>query len=236
VKRERVKDYLLDLIDELAPGQPIPSERQLCEQLDVSRPTLRAAIDELARAGMLVRQHGRGTFTSPHKVTQQLSPTTTSSFYVPPAEGTWASEVLEFGTIPAGPRLGHRLQVSPASEVLRIVRRRIVDDEPMAIERLHLPAPLVPGLTPTDLETGNFYQLLRLRYEIVVTDAVQTIEPTVTDESEALLLGVPHHAPALLFERLTRDANGHLIEFAHSLYRGDRYRITSHLTFDSHSG
>jgi GntR family transcriptional regulator len=232
MKRERVRDHLLDLIESTPPGSTIPPERALCEQLGVSRPTLRAAVDELARAGLLVKQHGRGTFTSRPKVVQNLE----GSYFAPPAEGEWTSRVLDFETGSAGARLGARLQCSPQEAVLRVVRLRVVDHEPMAIERLHLPARLVPGLEPGDLVTGNFYRLLRLRFEVVVATAVQSIEPTVVDETESGLLGVPVHSPALLFERTTRDTTGQIVEYTRSVYRGDRYRLTSQLTFDHTSG
>jgi GntR family transcriptional regulator len=235
-KRDRVRRHLLDVIERSGPGTPLPPERDLATALGVSRPTLRAAIDDLTRIGLLVRQHGRGTFTHAHKVSQELSGTSSNAFAVPPAEGTWTSRVLDFAHAPAGAPRASRLSVSPADDVVRVRRLRLVDGEPMAIERIDLPAALVPGLTAADMEAGNFYQLLRSRYEIVVADAVQTIEPTVTDAGEAELLGVPVFAPVLLFERTTRDTAGRTVEFAHSVYRGDRYRITSKLRFDSTSG
>jgi GntR family transcriptional regulator len=236
VKRAQVREQLLGLIEERGAGEPIPSERELSEQFGVSRPTLRAAVDDLARAGLLIRRHGRGTFTSPRKVTQEMTPTATADFYVPPAEGDWLSRVIAFETAPAGARLGNRLRVSPAEPVLTVTRLRVVDDQPMAIETIQLPAELVPQLAPRDLESGSLYHLLRVRYEIVVTDAVQTIEPTVTDATEAELLGVPRYAPALMFERTTRDTAERVVEYTRSIYRGDRYRITTHLRFDSASG
>jgi GntR family transcriptional regulator len=67
-------------------------------------------------------------------------------------------------------------------------------------------------------------------------EAVQTAEPTVTDAGESGLLGVPLHSPALLFERTTRDDGGRIIDFTRSIYRGDRYRITSHLEPGPDSG
>ncbi|MDQ3788674.1 MAG: UTRA domain-containing protein, partial [Actinomycetota bacterium] len=62
-----------------------------------------------------------------------------------------------------------------------------------------------------------------------VHDAIQSVEPTVTNDAESELLGVPVLSPALLFERLTGDDTGRPIEYVHSLYRGDRYRIVSRL-------
>lgn len=235
-KRDGVRRHLLDLIEQAGPGSALPAERDLALRLGVSRPTVRAAIDDLARTGLLVRQQGRGTFTSPHKITQELSGGTTNAFAVPPAEGYWTSRVLSFRTTPAGAPRATRLKLSPSLPVLRIVRLRLVDEEPMAIERIDLPAALVPGLTERDMESGNFYQLLRERYDVVVADAIQTIEPTVTNPDQADLLDVPVYAPVLLIERTTRDTAGRIVEFVRSIYRGDRYRITSKLRFDSSSG
>lgn len=228
LKRERVLDHLRELVESRAPGDPIPSERTLCEQLGVSRPTLRSAVDELVRVGLLVREHGRGMFVARAKITQELAPDR-DAHRLPPAAGTWASRVLEFTTVRAGARTGRKLHISPAAEITYIARLRLVDGEPMAIEHLHVPAAIVPGLRPADMESGDFYDLLRDRHGVHVHEAVQSIEPTVANEEEARLIGVPVLSPALLFERLTRDATGRPVEYVHSVYRGDRYRIVSRL-------
>jgi GntR family transcriptional regulator len=229
-----VRDRLRELIDAREPGEAMPSERSLCEHLGVSRPTVRAAIDDLARDGLLVRQHGRGTFTNPRKISQEVP--SSSGQPVPPAEGDWISEVLEFRIESAGARLGQRLQVSPGEDLIYVMRRRIVDDEPMAIEEIRLPAAIVPGITAEDFIAGSLYHRLRERFRVDPTDAIQTTEPTVTDAGEARLLGVPLYSPALLFERTTRDGSGRIVEFTRSVYRGDRYRITNHLKLGPNSG
>ncbi|MFI5839922.1 GntR family transcriptional regulator [Catenuloplanes sp. NPDC051500] len=236
MKRAEVRELLRELIDGSRPGEMMPSERNLSEQFGVSRPTLRAAIEDLARDGLLVRSHGRGTFTTPRKISQELAPATAGNFNVPPAEGDWRSAVIDFRVEPAGARLGRRMELSPSSELFYIQRVRVVDGAPMAIERIRIPAVLVPGLEPADVESGSLYQLLRMRFEVIVSGAVQTTEPTVTDALESQLLGVPLHAPALLFERTTRDTSGRVVEFARSIYRGDRYRITTHLSFGHDAG
>jgi GntR family transcriptional regulator len=240
VKRAEVRDRLRQLIDLRQPGEALPSERDLSEQLGVSRPTVRAAIDDLARDGLLVRQHGRGTFTSPRttppKVSQELTPITPGDYAVPPADGSWRSQVITFEQLQADARLSRRMSLSPGHPLVHIARLRLVDDAPMAIERILLPADLVPALQPSDVESGSLYQLLRIRYEVVAATAIQTTEPTVTDPEESALLAVPLHSPALIFERTTRDPTDKVIEYTRSIYRGDRYRITTHLTFDNTSG
>ncbi|MEU2179503.1 GntR family transcriptional regulator [Streptomyces thermolilacinus] len=232
LKRERVRDAILELIEARRPGDAIPSERALCASLGVSRPTLRAAVDELVVAGLLVREHGRGMFVAAEKITQELI-SGRNSFSVPRAGGVWTSRLLEFSALPAGARVSRKLRVSPAAEVLYAARLRLVDGSPVAIEHLHVRADLVPGLTREELEQGDLYEHLRDRHGIRVSEAVQSIEPTVVTRAEADLLDVPELSPALLFERLTTDSRGRAVEYVHSLYRGDRYRIVSRLTLSA---
>ncbi|MER8188089.1 GntR family transcriptional regulator [Kitasatospora sp. NPDC094015] len=229
-KRNRIRDHLLDLVETLANGDAIPSERRLCTDLDVSRPTLRAVVDDLVRDGLLVRRQGQGVFVAQPKIAQTLTPGEGPVPRTAGAAGTWTSRTVDFARISAGARVGRRLRLAPASPVLRITRLRLVDGQPMSVETLYVPESAVPGLTARDLEENSFYDLLERRYGIGVTEAVQTIEPTVTDEQEAELLDVPAHFPALLFERVTEDERGTVVEFTRSVYRGDRYRIVSRLS------
>lgn len=235
-KRDRVRQHILEFIDTAGPGSSLASERDLAEALGVSRPTVRAAIEELTRSGLLVRHQGRGTFTSPHVITQELTGTTGTALGVPPADGAWTSRVVTFKTLPAGATRAARFAIAPDALVRRVVRVRIVEDEPIAIESLELPDLLVPRLSAADMESGNFYHLLRERYGIVVAEAVQTVEPAVTDPEQAELLDVAVYTPVLRIERITQDTEARTVEHTRSVYRGDRYRITSKLRFDQSSG
>lgn len=227
-KQSVARQQVLELIHQLGVGTAIPSERQLSADLGVSRLTLRAALDELAREGYLVRRRGSGTYVRQPKISQQLTMTSFSEDMrrrgmVP------GSRTLSLTRQLAGARLGRFLQVSPGAEIVVVKRLRLADGVTMAIETLHIPAAVVPGVAPGDLE-GSFYELLRSRYGIEIAGATQTIEPTVTNEEESAALGVPLHSPAFLFERTSRDAGERTLEFVHSIYRGDRYRIVSELT------
>src|SRR5438093_1151029 len=72
--------------------------------------------------------------------------------------------------------------------------------------------------------------LLEREYAVVISRGTQSIEPTVTNEEESELLGVPLHSPAFLFERTSRTDDGETVEFVRSLYRGDRYRLVAELS------
>ena len=200
-KQVLTRQRVLELIDQLQVGEAIPSERRLSSDLGVSRLTLRAALDDLVRDGYLERRHGSGTFVSEPKIAQQLTLTSFSED-MRRRGMTAGSRTIELRETHAGAAVGRALNVSPDARVVLIRRLRLADGEPMALETLHVPAALVPGLTRERLEDASFYELL----------------------------GVPLHSPAFLFERTSRTAAGETVEFVRSLYRGDRYRLVAELS------
>jgi GntR family transcriptional regulator len=228
-KQGEARERVLDLIEQLTVGEAIPSERQLSTDLGMSRLTVRAALDDLVREGLLVRRRGSGTFVSEPKIAQEL--TMTSFTEDMRRRGmTPSSRTLELRIAPAGAHLGRLLHVSPSEPVVIITRLRLADRETMAIETLHVRGSLVPGLSAADLEKQSFYELLDDRYGVVIVGGQQSIEPTVTNEEESEALGVPLHSPAFLFERTTRTESGETVEYVRSIYRGDRYRIVTDLS------
>jgi GntR family transcriptional regulator len=227
-KRDRVREHLHAMVDGQAVGTSIPPERQLAAELGVSRMTLRRAIEDLEREGLLRRRQGSGTYVAKPKIAQPLTMTSFSTDMRRRGHRP-SSRTLSLQVRSAGAVVGRRLEISPGDRILRIERLRLADDESMAIETLHAPEELVPGLTGEDLEQHSFYALLADRYGLRPDRALQTIEPTVTSPEESALLGVPELSPAFLFERVTRTTSGRVIEFVRSIYRGDRYRLETEL-------
>jgi len=216
-KQSVTRQQVLDLIGRLGVGNAIPSERQLSVDLG-----------DLAREGYVIRRRGSGTYVQQPKIAQELTMTSFSED-MRRRGMTPGSTTLSIDRVLAGARLGRLLHVSPSEEILVIKRLRLADGETMAIETLHLPASLVPGLEPKDL-AGSFYELVRDRYGVAIASGTQAIEPTVTNEEESAALGVPLHSPAFLFERTSRDDDGRTVEYVQSVYRGDRYRIVTELS------
>jgi GntR family transcriptional regulator len=234
-KQSQTREQVIDLIERTGVGGALPSERQLSLDLGVSRLTLRAALDELVREGFLVRRRGSGTFVREPKIAQELTMTSFSE-EMRRRGMTPGSRTLSLETTTAGAYLGRCLHVSPSERVVVAKRLRLADGESMAIETLHVPESLVPGLEPKDLDQGSFYELLAERFGITIVGGMQTIEPTVTNEEESEALDVPLHSPAFLFERTTRSESDNIVEFVRSIYRGDRYRLVSELNRRERSG
>ena len=228
-KQRETRESVLELIEPLAVGAAIPSERQLGVDLGVSRLTVRAALDELVREGYLVRRRGAGTFVAEPKVAKGLD---VSSF---------SDDMRARGLTPASHTLDLRGRSRPArgSAACSTSRRRSRSSPSSACG-----SPTAtrwrsscctsarrscPGMTAEDLEENSFYDLLANRYDLQIAGGTQTVEPTVTNDEESAALGVPLHSPALLFERITRASTGDVIEFTSSTYRGDRYRLVTEL-------
>src|SRR5438309_8994823 len=132
-KQEEARERVLDLLEALEVGKTIPSERQLTQELGVSRLTVRAALDELVRDGYLDRRHGSGTYVTEPKIAQPLTLTSFSEDMrrrgmVP------GSRTLELVTTSTGARLARRLDVSPEARLVRVKRLRRADNEPLAME------------------------------------------------------------------------------------------------------
>ena len=223
-KQRQLRERLEQLINSMAPGEPLPVERDLARDLGVARMTLRRAVDTLVEDARLIRRQGSGTFIAAPKVTQRLAATSFSADMR--ARGLEpGSRTLFARQAPAGMMLSSLLEIPPHSFVLHVRRLRMADEVPMALEDLHVPCDITPGLSGADLEDTSFYELLGRRYETPIVSGSQTVEACLTSAQDAATLGVPEGAPAFLFERTSRIADGRVAEFVRSIYRGDRYRI-----------
>jgi GntR family transcriptional regulator len=223
-KHVRVREELQVRLASMAPGEPLPAERDLARELGVARMTLRRAVDSLVADALLVRRQGSGTFLAPPKVAQRLSASSFSADMR--ARGLRpGARTISSGQSSPGVVIAAVLGIPPTSPVLHVRRLRLADDVPMAIEDLHVPLDLVPGLTGADLQDRSFYDVLAERYGLTVVAGTQTVEAALTTESAARDLEVAAGSPAFCFERTSRVASGRVVEFVRSVYRGDRYRL-----------
>jgi GntR family transcriptional regulator len=210
---------------ELAPGAPLPSEISLCEVYGVSRPTVRQAMKELISEGLLERRRGVGTFVAQPKLRHPLGSVVGFSERVERAGQRPGTRVLQEEVLGAG-ELGddvvEALETSAEDPVLRVVRLRLVDDEPLLVETVHLPLARFPGLELEDLEQRSLYRTLRERYGVEINHLKQTLSPVVLGEHEAELLGTAAGGPGARTVLVTYDRSGRPVEYTFALVRGDR--------------
>jgi GntR family transcriptional regulator len=226
-----VKRHLLDIIETLTPGSPVPTERLLMAQLGTSRTTVRQALAELVGEGRLVRRQGSGTFVAEPKVSWPLR--MTSFTEQANAAGRAAStQLIDARRDRATEEIATRLGLRPGAAVHRIERLRLVDDMPMALETSHLSATHFPGLARHLRRSDSLYRVLRDEYGVVPVTAEETIETATATPREADLLDTETGAPILMLSRHSFAADGSPVEWVQSWYRGDRYRFVTRLTTD----
>jgi GntR family transcriptional regulator len=219
---------LLDLLAALPPGSPIPTERSLAAQFDVSRTTVRQALADLTVEGRLLRVQGKGTFAAEPKVAQRLQ----LSSYTEDmrAQGREpSSKLIDISEIPAEGELTTLLGIRSGAKVLRMQRLRLADNEPMAIETTHLPLGRFRGLRKYLQPGGSLYQVLRERFDVEMGHAEETIETALAGPHEAELLGADVGMPMLLLSRHSFDTAERPVEWVRSVYRGDRYKFVAEL-------
>lgn len=230
----QIKEQILDAIASglLAEGDPLPSERELVDHLDVSRMTVRRALSELALSGQLRTQPGKGTYVYARKVEQLLARLVGFSADMTRAGHRVSSRVLRKEVVPVEGNLVDRLQAQPGDPIVILERVRLVDDEPTSWDRAYLPERLCPGITRFEFERESLYAVLRREYKLRLRRAHQTLEATLANWHEQQLLGIPEGTPILLGERTLYTDDDVVLEYSKSSFRGDRYRYNIQLIGD----
>lgn len=221
-KAGQVRQHLVDLVDNgLAPHDKLPTERELADEFDISRLTVRRALDELENDGIIYRIQGAGTFVSEQSVAKSIRLTSFTEDMR--ARGLAPdSRLLTAEIIPAGATISYALNLSPTMPVVHLERVRLASAVPMCLENSYLPEALVPGLVDIIGRT-SLYEALENHYCLHIDWADQVIKATVIEPAAAVLLDVPAFSPAFLVVRTIHDNRGRPIEHTESLYRGDRY-------------
>src|SRR5215210_8918663 len=215
----------------LRPGDRIPPERELADQMQVSRMTVRQALGRLADRGLLVRERGRGSFVSEPKLIQSLS--RLNGFYDQMiSQGILPSSRLLSGEqVLASAAVAQLLDLRIGEPLYKVVRLRLGGGVPLALETSFFLARLVPGLLDYDLERHSIYRLME-RYDARPVRAIQSLEPVPARDQEAEALEIPVGNPVMLVERTSWDTRGRAGEYAKDIYRGDRSRFVAELRLE----
>ena len=224
----QIEDWLAGQIatGALVPGDRLPTEQDLAAWFGVSRMTLRHALAELARRGLVTRTVGRrgGTFVAAAKLEQDLTTLAGFSEQLRRHGMVAGARVLSARERPAGPAAGAALRIGEDDPVCEVRRIRLADGRPIALERSLFPAARFPGMLEFRLD-GSLYELLEVRYGLRPHRARESLEPVTAGVREAEALDVAEGAPLMRVERTAYARSGEPLEFARDLFRGDRTRV-----------
>lgn len=222
-----VKARIAGLLDELGEGGLLPTERDLAEQYEVSRETVRQALRELLLEGRL-RRSGRGTVAAGPKLEQPLS---LASY----TEGvrrqgrTPGRHLIGLERFPCPAPVAPGIGAEPGEPVWHLERVLLADEERVGLESTYVRVARAPRLDVDFQPDSSFYGYLHDSLGISFGDADEKLETVLATPREALLIGTPPALPMLLIHRFSRDQDGRPLERVRSLYRGDRFSFTTHL-------
>lgn len=210
-------------------SQRLPSEYDLAAEFEVSRLTVRKAIESLINRNLLFKRTGKGTYVmQPSEKVQSgkegLVGFSESAKYYGKTSQTKVLVFKEVSNIPA--EVKDVMELTENAQLYYIERLRCFDDDPMTIERLYVPKHLLKHVEKEQLE-GSLFSLIEETVEIAYSH--QEVEAILANEEIAQLLDVKRDSPILKVHSLTYSANATPLIYDNSLYRGDKYTFKNTL-------
>lgn len=207
-----------------AVGERIPSERQLSQDFDVSRMTLRQAIQTLVDEGILQRQVGSGTYVSSSKVQEKMSGTTSFTEITEGQGKKPSSKTVSYHV--ADPSISEieKLKLHEGDQILRMERIRYADNQPICFEVATIPIGIVNSLNKKDI-TSSLYKALEDKAGLKLGDATQTVSAILASEKIANFLNVKRGSAILRVRQVTTLDDDRPFEYVRSQYAGDRFEF-----------
>ncbi len=212
----------------------MPSESELGAAFAVSRITVRQALGDLQKEGLIFKIHGKGTFVAKPKAFQNVSTLQGLGESMRQMGYEVINRLHSVKHIPASVLVAERLKAEEGAPVTEIKRVRLVNREPISLEVTYVPAHLGERLEKADLVTRDIFLILENDCGIALGHADLAIDAILADDDLTRALNVEEGAPIMRIERLTHDADGTPLDFEHLYYRGDAFQYR--LRIDRHKG
>jgi GntR family transcriptional regulator len=212
---------------DLPPGTPLPSEARLTARFGVSRGTVRQALASLRSEGLIAG--GRGRVPTVRRAGQ------TQNFEEFMSFTSWARQIgrkpsartLELTRHPCDADVAQLLEIEPATPVFSYVRLRLLDGDPVLVERATMREQIGRVLLDIDMDGGSVYEQLEAR-GVAMEEAQHTIAAMAASATDAALLEIPRRSPMLEVRRRVLGPDGIPFEWSRDRYRADAFEITIH--------
>jgi len=215
-----------------APGSQIPSEHELCRELKVSRITVREALRQLVREGLLVKVQGKGTFVSPETATP-LPPIKYTGTLEDIFERVLRLDVIdvEISRVPVPSMLRQLLGVPAYENELTCIKRlRHINEEPFSFTVNYLPVSIGDRIKKEDLYSAPLMAILERDMKIPIVRATETVEAAPADPEVARRLQIPVVYPVMHVTRTMYTEGDKPFELVETFYRADKYKYSVSLT------
>ena len=227
----QVEDVLASTIADgsLAPGTPLPPEHLLIKRFAVSRTTIRQAIQNLIRRGLIEVRRGKGTFVTQPKISQELTELTGFVEDMQALGRRATARLLEQQIVPASEDIARHLALTVGTLVVRIRRVRLADSVPLSFDETYLPRDIGEKIIENNLETEPIFSLLEQKYNTPLVEAEYRLEAVSADAVVARALSISIGSPIFLIERTSYSAGQQPVDHEKLYYRGDQIRFVTRL-------
>ena len=213
-------------------GEQLALEREMCEQYGVSRITIKKAVDQLVKEGLVVKRRGSGTFVKSlgNEEVHDISMANQFTGFSKVFEGhKVTTRIIRFDIIHPSPEVAEKLNITTDDFVYDIVRLRKVDGEPVVIEYTNMPIELIPGIKREVLE-NSIYGYIEGQLHFKIQSAHRFIRALLPTPQEEELLQIEHGTmPILEVEQTAFLDDGRAFEYSKAHHRGDKqvFRVVS---------
>ena len=219
--KDQLRGRILD--GSYAPHSQMPSESELTAMFKVSRITVRQALGDLQKEGLIFKIHGKGTYVSKPKAFQNLTHLQGFGEAMASLGYETVNQVISFKFQPASRAVAEQLELAAGAPVAEIKRLRLLNREPISLDITYLPEEIGKRLAKADLVTRDIFLILENDYGIALGAADLRIEAILADEDLTRQLRIEAGAPVLRIERLTRTADARPLDFEYLYYRADAF-------------
>ncbi|NSW84290.1 MAG: GntR family transcriptional regulator [Syntrophothermus sp.] len=213
---------------ELKPGEALPPEMEIASRFGISRMTVRRAISELVAAGMVYTQQGKGTFVARPRLDNVVFELSNFNEEIKKRGLNLQATILEAKIVKADENLKAKLGVEFNTRFLFFRIVLAADGERLAYETKYIIYTKQKPILESELKDPSLSNLVAIHSDCLPVSSKKVLQASVANKEEALILGISPNAPVFLIEQTIYDLNGKPIGWGKSIYRGDRYKLTSY--------
>ncbi|GKX30212.1 GntR family transcriptional regulator [Vallitalea longa] len=226
----KLKQEIIKMIEneEVNADELIPSEREMMEKYDISRTTVRKAIDILVNEGYLYKIHGKGTYVKGKKFSQGLLKLTSCKEMLRSKGFDPISKVIKYDVLTPSKRLSHQMNLTPKDKVFYTERVNLIEGSPINYTKSYIPYKYVPSIENFNFNKSSIYKTLSTVYKIDIIGSNRTVEAVLPDEVIAKALDINLNLPLLKFNGWVygeHNSSKILIEYFKTFYRSDRSKF-----------
>lgn len=220
-----IANELKNMIEQenLKEGDKLPSERELCEKLNVQRLTLRSGLRILLQEGIIESKQRSGYYVNKPRVEKNVFHLESTSEAIFEQGLKMSIKILHMGKKEIDKRLSTKLRLPLGTKVYHLQRLRLVDNEPISLDTNYLPVEYAQNLEKQDLENRALYQILKTEYNIQVDHSEQEILICEADDFVANALCVAPGTQMVLQQGLAYDSNNRQIEYSECIMKMERF-------------